>query len=35
MVRTRDYRFVDEMKSRYPLHQYDRAAKDHERPEGD
>lgn len=26
-VRTRDYRFVDEMKSRYPLHQYERAAK--------
>jgi Xaa-Pro aminopeptidase len=23
----RDYRFVDEMKSRYPLHQYERAAK--------
>jgi len=27
LVRTRDYRFVDEMKARYPLHQYDRAAK--------
>ncbi|MFL5808178.1 MAG: aminopeptidase P family protein [Flavisolibacter sp.] len=27
VIRTRDYRFVDEMKSRYPLHQYDRAAK--------
>jgi Xaa-Pro aminopeptidase len=27
MVRTRDYRFVDEMKSRYPLHHYERAAK--------
>ncbi len=27
LVRTRDYRFVDEMKSRYPLHQYLRAAK--------
>ncbi len=26
-IRTRDYRFVDEMKSRYPLHQYERAAK--------
>jgi Xaa-Pro aminopeptidase len=26
-VRTRDYRFVDEMKSRYPLHQYERAAR--------
>ena len=26
-VRTRDYRFVDEMKARYPLHQYERAAK--------
>lgn len=26
-VRTRDYRFVDEMKSRYPLHQYERSAK--------
>jgi Xaa-Pro aminopeptidase len=26
-VRTRDYRFIDEMKSRYPLHQYERAAK--------
>lgn len=27
LVRTRDYRFVEEMKSRYPLHQYERAAK--------
>ena len=27
LVRTRDYRFVDEMKSRYPLHNYLRAAK--------
>ncbi|RYF87104.1 MAG: aminopeptidase P family protein [Chitinophagaceae bacterium] len=27
LVRTRDYRFVDEMKSRYPLHNYERAAK--------
>ncbi len=27
LVRTRDYRFIDEMKSRYPLHQYARAAK--------
>lgn len=27
MIRTRDYRFVDEMKSRYPLHHYERAAK--------
>ena len=26
-IRTRDYRFVDEMKSRYPLHQYERAAR--------
>lgn len=26
-VRTRDYRFVDEMKSRYPLHKYERAAR--------
>jgi Xaa-Pro aminopeptidase len=26
LVRTRDYRFVDEMKSRYPLHKYERAA---------
>ena len=26
-VRTRDYRFIDEMKSRYPLHNYVRAAK--------
>lgn len=27
LVRTRDYRFIDEMRSRYPLHQYLRAAK--------
>ena len=27
LVRTRDYRFVDEMKTRYPLHQYERAAR--------
>ena len=27
LVRTRDYRFVDEMKSRYPLHHYERSAK--------
>jgi Xaa-Pro aminopeptidase len=27
LLRTRDYRFVDEMKSRYPLHRYERAAK--------
>ncbi|MBN8675623.1 MAG: aminopeptidase P family protein [Chitinophagales bacterium] len=27
LVRTRDYRFIDEMKSRYPLHNYIRAAK--------
>ncbi|HUC80173.1 MAG TPA: aminopeptidase P family protein [Flavisolibacter sp.] len=27
LVRTRDYRFIDEMKSRYPLHNYERAAK--------
>ena len=27
LLRTRDYRFVDDMKSRYPLHQYERAAK--------
>lgn len=26
-IRSRDYRFVDEMKARYPLHQYHRAAK--------
>ena len=26
-LRTRDYRFVDEMKARYPLHQYARAAR--------
>src|ERR671929_855002 len=27
LVRTRDYRFVDDTKARYPLHQYERAAK--------
>lgn len=27
LIRSRDYRFVDEMKERYPLHQYHRAAK--------
>ncbi len=27
LLRTRDYRFIDEMKSRYPLHNYARAAK--------
>src|SRR5438067_12760107 len=27
LIRTRDYRFIDEMKSRYPLHHYERAAK--------
>jgi len=27
LVRSRDYRFIDEMKSRYPLHHYIRAAK--------
>ncbi len=27
LVRTREYRFIEEMKSRYPLHQYERAAK--------
>jgi Xaa-Pro aminopeptidase len=27
LLRTRDYRFVEEMKSRYPLHNYERAAK--------
>lgn len=27
LVRSRDYRFVDEMKSRYPLHRYERAAR--------
>ena len=27
LVRTSEYRFIDEMKSRYPLHQYLRAAK--------
>ena len=26
-VKTRDYRFIDEMKSKYPLHQYERAAR--------
>ncbi len=27
LIRSRDYRFIDEMKSRYPLHQYERAAR--------
>jgi Xaa-Pro aminopeptidase len=27
LIRTRDYRFVDEVKNRYPLHQYERAAR--------
>lgn len=27
LIRTREYRFIDEMKQRYPLHQYRRAAK--------
>jgi Xaa-Pro aminopeptidase len=27
LLRSRDYRFIDEMKERYPLHQYERAAK--------
>jgi Xaa-Pro aminopeptidase len=27
LLRTRDYRFVDEMRNRYPLHQYERAAR--------
>src|SRR5687767_8078313 len=27
LVRTRDYRFIDDMKSRYPLHNYLRAAR--------
>jgi Xaa-Pro aminopeptidase len=27
LIRTREYRFIDEMQSRYPLHQYHRAAK--------
>ena len=27
LVRSRDYRFVDEMQARYPLHQYERAAR--------
>ncbi len=27
LIRTRDYRFIDEIQSRYPLHQYRRAAK--------
>ncbi|HVF81576.1 MAG TPA: aminopeptidase P N-terminal domain-containing protein [Flavisolibacter sp.] len=27
LIRSRDYRFVDEMKERFPLHQYERAAK--------
>ncbi|MDQ6610209.1 MAG: aminopeptidase P N-terminal domain-containing protein [Bacteroidota bacterium] len=27
LIRSREYRFIDEMKERYPLHQYERAAK--------
>jgi Xaa-Pro aminopeptidase len=27
LIRTRDYRYVDELKSRYPLHHYERVAK--------
>ena len=27
LIQTREYRFISEMKTRYPLHQYDRAAK--------
>ncbi len=27
LIRSRDYRYVDEIKSRYPLHRYERAAK--------
>jgi Xaa-Pro aminopeptidase len=27
LIRTRDYRYADEIKSRYPLHKYERAAK--------
>lgn len=27
LLRTRDYRFVDELKARYPLHQFERSAK--------
>jgi Xaa-Pro aminopeptidase len=27
LLRTRDYRFVDEMRARFPLHQYERAAR--------
>jgi Xaa-Pro aminopeptidase len=27
LIQTRDYRLVDELKARYPLHQYERAAK--------
>jgi Xaa-Pro aminopeptidase len=27
LVRTRDYRYIDEMKARYPLHNYSRAAR--------
>ena len=27
LLKTRDYLFIDEMKSRYPLHQYERAAR--------
>lgn len=27
LIKTRDYRFIEEMRSRYPLHHYERAAK--------
>ncbi|MEO5564565.1 MAG: aminopeptidase P family protein [Chitinophagaceae bacterium] len=27
LLRTRDYRYIDEMKAKYPLHQYERSAK--------
>ncbi len=27
LIQTRDYRYIDEMKNRYPLHQYERSAK--------
>src|SRR5258705_10646315 len=27
LIRTRDYRYVDELQARYPLHHYERAAK--------
>jgi len=27
LIKTREYRFIEEMKSRYPLHRYERAAK--------